>query len=178
MFKAATLDQIAPFISSPLISLSLCVLTVHVRPALFVLQRVNDVGEVQSSRPFPLQSTSVCICMRWCVHACDKLEQDEQRQYSENMNIFLPLNLRHEGKKGVWTRWTRELVRGELVRGSVSARTSFYSFRQNHTKSVGILANWDAKPKESTAHTDEFVCICAHEIKTAGIVRDKLKSYF
>lgn len=68
--------------------------TVRVRPVLFVLWRVNDVGEVQSLRPFPLQSTSVCICVRLCVHACDKLEQDKRSRYSENMHIFLLLEVR------------------------------------------------------------------------------------
>lgn len=61
---------------------------------LFVLRRVNDVEKVQSLRPFPLQSTSVCIRVCLCVHACDKLEQDKQSQYSENMHIFLLLDVR------------------------------------------------------------------------------------
>lgn len=55
---------------------------------LFVLWRVNDEGEVQSLRPFPLQSTFVCICVHLCVHACDKLEQDKRSQYSEKKNLY------------------------------------------------------------------------------------------
>lgn len=54
---------------------TLCVFIVRFCPVLFVLWSVNDVGKVQSLRPFPLQSTLVricvcsCVCVRACMHA-------------------------------------------------------------------------------------------------------------
>lgn len=55
--------------------------------------------EVQSLRPFPLQSTSVCISLHFRVHACDKLEQDKQSQYRKKMHIFLLREVRVKGSK-------------------------------------------------------------------------------
>lgn len=97
---AACLDQllcwsrIHLFMVSSSSLLSLCVSTMRVCRVPFVLWRMNDVEKVQSLRPFPLQSTSVWICVCLCVHACNKLEQDKQIQYSEN--IF-PVEDRWEG---------------------------------------------------------------------------------
>lgn len=61
------------------------------------MSRVNDVGEVQSWRPFPLESTSACIGALFFLHACDKLEQEKKGQYSKNMYIFVLLKVQREG---------------------------------------------------------------------------------